>query len=443
MGRSANKKRHPAIVAKSKWLELFDKSQWWSADQLSEFQFRHLLRLCAHAYKTVPYYHGLFDRGGITSSQINPGDWHKVPILKRTALQEHEILSRSIPARHGRRSVVQTSGSTGQPVRVYGTGWMNRIWEAVTVRDHLWHGRDFSGSLAVIRYSSKLDESGEGAMADHWGRSTAGLYQTGPSMMFSVHAGIDRQLNWLAKQQADYLLTYPSNLSALLERSEERNMQFERLREVRTISEMVPPELRNVCREQWGVKLVDSYTSQETGYIALQCPDHDHYHIQSESVLVEVLNDEDEPCQPGEIGRVVLTSLHNYASPLIRYEIGDYAEVGEPCPCGRGLPVLKRIVGRQRNMLVLPNGERRWPVTGSMAFDRVISFRQFQMIQHSLEEIEVKLVVPEPVSKEQESELTDIIHRSLGHPFNITFTYHDEIPRSAGGKFEDFKSNIA
>jgi phenylacetate-coenzyme A ligase PaaK-like adenylate-forming protein len=61
---------------------------------------------------------------------------------------------------------------------------------------------------------------------------------------------------------------------------------------------------------------------------------------------VEVLDEEGRPCAPGETGRVVATSLNNFAMPLIRYETGDTAEVGAPCPCGRGLPVLTRIMGR-------------------------------------------------------------------------------------------------
>ena len=88
------------------------------------------------------------------------------------------------------------------------------------------------------------------------------------------------------------------------------------------------------------------YTCQEAGYLALQCPDYPHFHVQSENVLLEVVDDVGQPCGPGEVGRVLITSLNNFATPLIRYELGDYAEVGAPCPCGRGLPVLKRIMGR-------------------------------------------------------------------------------------------------
>ena len=104
------------------------------------------------------------------------------------------------------------------------------------------------------------------------------------------------------------------------------------------------------------------YSSQEFGYIALQCPDAHTYHVQSEAVYVEILDGPGGPCRPGEVGRVVISTLHNYATPLLRYEMGDYAETGGDCVCGRTLPVLNRIVGRERNMWIMPNGQRMWPV---------------------------------------------------------------------------------
>src|SRR3546814_10844500 len=116
----------------------------------------------------------------------------------------------------------------------------------------------------------------------------------------------------------------------------ERGIAFPRLREVRTLSELLPPETRRLCRDVWGLKIADLYSTQEAGYLALQCPEHEHYHVQSEAVLLEVLDEEDRPCRPGEVGRVVVTPLTNFAMPMIRYAVGDLDEVGAPCPCGRG-----------------------------------------------------------------------------------------------------------
>jgi phenylacetate-CoA ligase len=172
--------------------------------------------------------------------------------------------------------------------------------------------------------------------------------------------------------------------------------------------------------------------------VALQCPDHDHYHVQAENLLLEVLGEDGNPCRPGETGRIVLSDLHNFASPLIRYEIGDYAEAGESCPCGRGLPVLARILGRARNMLSLPAGDRIWPSFPESEMLRAAPVRQFQVIQRGPREIEAKFVVEGSPSTGQEKKLKDFLIGCLGDDFHLAMSFVEEIPRSPGGKYEDF-----
>ena len=190
--------------------------------------------------------------------------------------------------------------------------------------------------------------------------------------------------------------------------------------------------------------MVDTYSSQEVGYIALQCPDSENYHVQSENVLVEVLDESGAPCQAGQIGRVVITTLHNFAMPFLHYDIGDYAEVGTICACGRGLPVLKRILGRQRNLLVMPNGERRWPVFMSEGDPADLPpFFQFQVVQRSLDELELNVVRPTAgITPEEQKQVEAHFHGILGYPFKISINCVAEIPRSPTGKFEDFISLV-
>jgi phenylacetate-CoA ligase len=173
------------------------------------------------------------------------------------------------------------------------------------------------------------------------------------------------------------------------------------------------------------------------GFIALQCPRHEHYHVQSESVLVEVLDEDGEPVRPGEIGRVVLTSLHNFAMPLIRYAIGDYAEAGAPCPCGRGLPVLKRILGRSRNRVSMPDGRRAWPDVGALRA-AIPGAEQIQVVQQGADAVEVRYARDLALSPEEERESGERIRAALGHPFGLTFTGPAPIPRQPNGKLETF-----
>ena len=249
------------------------------------------------------------------------------------------------------------------------------------------------------------------------------------------------QFDWLLRRDPHYLLTFPSNLAALIEYSRNDGRRLTKLQQVRTVGETVSAHLRAAVFENWGVPLVDAYSSNELGYLALQCPLSGQYHVMSESVLLEVLNERGEVCQPGEVGRVVVTSLHNFATPLIRYELGDYAEQGEPCACGRGLPTLARIVGRVRNLVTLPDGQRHWPMVGFAGYRDVAPISQYQLVQTTRECIEVRLVVERTLSADEEASLTKLIHDSLNYPFSLSFRYYDRaIPRGPGHKFEEFVS---
>ena len=177
--------------------------------------------------------------------------------------------------------------------------------------------------------------------------------------------------------------------------------------------------------------------------MALECPAEPHYHVQAESVLLEVLDDDGRLCKPGEVGRLVATDLHNFAQPLIRYEVGDHAEVGAACSCGRGLPVLKRILGRSRNMLRLPDGSSIWPVPLFSQYTAAAPIRQMQMVQKSVTDIQMRVVVARALTPDEEAEVTKLVQRDLGHPFNVTFEIVDAIERGANGKYEDFRSEVA
>ena len=143
-------------------------------------------------------------------------------------------------------------------------------------------------------------------------------------------------------------------------------------------------------------------------------------------------------------GRIVITDLHNLASPLIRYDIGDYAQVGEPCSCGRGLMKLDRILGRQRNLIVKPNGDRHWPLVGFLEYDTIAPIRQYQVIQETLERITVRFVTDEPLSHDQKAAFTRLIQKSLGYEFELEILdQRDDLPRLTNGKFEEFISKVA
>ncbi|HVM77419.1 MAG TPA: AMP-binding protein [Stellaceae bacterium] len=424
----------------------FDQTQWWPPELLLRQQFRQLARLVEHAYRTTPLY-----RDRLAAAGYRPGDaitaefWRRIPPLRRREAQEAQgaLVSDRIPPGHGFVAEVATSGSTGLPVRVKKTALVQTMWNAVALREYRWSRCDFAQRLAVIRGPDRVRAPYPAGVAfPDWGPPATFLYRTGPAAALDIHADAGEQAEWLRRTEPCYLLTFPSNALMLARHFRRNGLALPSLRGIWTVSEVVDERLRRACRNAWGVEITDTYSAAEAGYLALQCPEHRHYHVQSETVLVEVLDREGAACAPGETGDVVVTPLHNFATPLLRYEIGDRAEVGGPCPCGRGLPVIRRILGRAKHSLVLPSGGRRHPWLGTDEFAENPAIVQHQVVQRSLEELEFRLVVRRPLTAAEETRLADILRKNLGHPFRVTFRYLDAIPRAPSGRFFEFLSEL-
>lgn len=115
------------------------------------------------------------------------------------------------------------------------------------------------------------------------------------------------------------------------------------------------------------------------------------------------------PCAPEQIGEVALTTLHNFAMPLIRYRLGDYAELGEACSCGRGLPVLRRIHGRRRNMLRLPDGRQLWPSIPASLWLDVVPLEQFQLVQRNAAELQINYVMSRQLTADEQARLAAVL----------------------------------
>lgn len=414
-----------------------EQTQWLPPGDLLARQLEQLARLTRHAFLHSPYYRarwaGCFDPEG----ELSLAAFRALPLLERVAVQTHyeEILSAQSPPAHGKAEMSRTSGSTGMPVRFLRNGLTQLFWNAFTLRDHLWQRRDLRGKLAAIR------RHGVPARAANWGIATAGVLQTGEAVALALrgpHTDVEAQLEWLLRERPDYLLTYPSNAAELARTSLAKGIRLPGLREIRTLGEPVTGEMRELCEQAWNARIVDVYSSEEAGYIALQCPSGTHYHLQSEGLFIEILDEAGAPCAPGETGRVFVTTLHNFSFPLIRYDLGDYAEPGEACACGRGLPVLRRVAGRVRNMLLAPDGTRHWPGFGTRFIAQIAPIRQFQFAQTERDLIEARLVLSAPMSTVQKETLRAHLLASFPPGFRIRFVYVDEIARSAGGKFEDF-----
>jgi phenylacetate-CoA ligase len=420
-----------------------EQSQWWTPTQLRNNQFRQLTPLVQHAFNTVPYYREHRAAWGIGDKwRLDPASFSAaLPILTRTQVQARDAAfhSEKLPKGHGRIGETFTSGSTGRPLKTLKSSLAELIWQTITLRECLWH-RDFKKKIAIVT----MDEDPNAAFPDGaeyptWGSFATQAFETGPSCVLHVSTKIHEQVDWLLRMQPDYLFTRAGNAQALAQHCLRENIAFPFLRQVMTFSDLLRPQARTVMREAWGVPVVDIYSSAEVGYIALQCPTSEAYHIQSEAVYVEIVDQDGAACGPGEVGQVVVTPLHNFAMPLLRYASGDLAEVGT-CECGRGLPVLKRILGRTRSPLALPTGEHVFPELQDL-FLELPMVRQFQIRRRERDSLEVKLVAARELSADEIAILRGELQRRFHYPFAVTVSYHDELARSASGKFHDFRDD--
>ncbi len=414
-------------------------SEHLAPEQRQQLQWEQLGCVVDYARQHSPFYADRLPQTGYT-----PEDFSQVELLTRADLQKNyeSIKCQPAPAAHGAVSTITSSGSTGLPIKADSTELMSLFWRCFTLRDHIWNQRDIKATLATIKFFKKGKHEYPGTRAKSWGAWATTLAPSGPTVVLNSRAPVEQQAKWLTEHQPDYLLTYPSNLDELASQYE-RHGRPPALRQLRTLGETLQPHMREHIQRVFGAPIADMYSAQELGYIALQCPENDHYHIQEENVYVEIIKDDGSVAPPGDVGKVVLSSLHNFVTPLIRYDIGDYAVAGRlPCSCGRTHRVLDRVMGRTRNMVRLPNGDVHWPAYNPVALHALLPGAQFQLVQTAMDRVEVRVANSPIPSEPIIQKMTGIINDALGHPFELDFQAVPSVERSSGGKYEEFMSRI-
>jgi phenylacetate-CoA ligase len=422
-----------------------EASDRWSAAEIAAGTQSQLMLLLEWAANNVPYYR----RQGALKAVLKilrrsperfDEQWLQLPLLTKETLRSESaaLNAPALPPAHLPLAIIRTSGSTGIPVEVNTTAVTRTVWNALALREHLWQRRDFGKRLGVIRSFKPSEGIRQGINNPGWGPPVADLYRTGPASIMHVKQPVELLVEWLRRFDPHYLLTYPSVASALFD-ALGPNGRTPALEELRLISEPVDVEFEKCLKDAWRVRVTDIYSSNENGKIAQRCREHENLHVQSEGIFVEILNDRGERCAPGESGQVVLTSLHNLATPLIRYQIGDYATVGEPCGCGRASLVIRKVLGRVKNMAMSPDGKRYYPIT-LWRIRAVAPVRQSQWVQTALDAIELRVVLDRPLTEAETRQAADVVRETLGFPYRVTVVPMDEIPRGPTGKFQEFLS---
>lgn len=426
----------PASAAMLAMQWQLEKSQWWPEEVLRERQLAQIRILVAHATANVPFFRGLLAQAGLRrAEEIDEDGFRRLPLLTKPQVRANgeALRAATIPSGHGDVFDVRTSGSTGEPVRVLHSRMSEFFFHALVVREHLACSRDLRKKLGAIRLAVPR------ARSSQWGVMAA-MFRTGPACTIDALAGVEEQLAWLLAERPAYLLAHPSNLRELILSSASAGRRPEGLEQLVTFGETLPGDLRDLARRHWNVDLVDGYSCREAGPLAYECPGRGVYHVHAENARVEVLDDAGAPCKPGETGRVVVTPLHNFAMPLVRYEIGDYAEVAAPCACGRGLPALKRVVGRVTGMAVDPTGRRFWPGLRASFLTAVAPFHKLRLLQHDPARMELRYVMDRELTPPEQQAASAALADMLGYPFRVDFTRVAALERGPGGKYEDFIS---
>src|ERR1017187_2265056 len=402
------------------------RSQYWNLDRQAAYVRTHLDETLLAAAR-IPFYAKRFD--GDPRSR----EFRTLPILSRSDVAKLNESVRSLYPLNAWFSSDSSSGPTGRPAEfLFDTS--HQAGRCAARARYL-----FESGWTPFRKSVWLIYTGFYTVTEDRALIRSRL------LPFTYFPEISTDFRNLALEIAriDPVCLYasPSFLDALLDGLKSTGIRLRSLRHVLTGSEVVDHHLRQRTRSIAGLDIADNYGSTE-GFVAWQC-DRGKYHVNSEHVLVEIVDEGGAPSRPGEMGRVLLTTLQNRLMPLVRYEIGDYAIAStEPCKCGRTPPLLERVVGRSVNLFRLRGGKllSPWLLMGALR-DR-IELKQYQIVQHAIDRFEITLVIDQPWLPEQERLLREDFSRIIGNEVELSLQRVASIGRTPGRKFMSTVSKL-
>jgi phenylacetate-CoA ligase len=281
-------------------------------------------------------------------TRVDLQHWGRLPVLSRFELRQQVAVhgAAPVPAAHGSVAPYQWAGPPGGAVRFYTSGFNQRMVDHAFYADHQRQGRNPYAHHAVISDDMALHDGSHMAVPASLEGGT-GLQSLRQQQLFTRL----EHVQWLQAVQPTYLTTTPDWLEAALDTAQAQRMALPEMRQLLTYGASVPESLRVKARTQLGASVRHRYTALECGPLAFQCPrSDDYFHTAVGNVLLEVVDEAGLPCvadpASGEaaVGRVLVTALHQYATPLVRHDIGDRAALHANCPgCGAEVPTLSHL----------------------------------------------------------------------------------------------------
>ena len=412
----------------SQYRKLLEKSQWWSRERIYEFQWRELRRLLEHTFHSVPYYRKKYALAGIELGDIKTrDDFAKLPALTRDEINNHrtELCSTS----NAQRLIPHaTGGSSGVPTRFLITLDSYDWRTCASARAYSWSGYRI-GEPALYLWGAPVGKNSrlKSAKLDCYRFFRRELNVS----TFSQTPELWRQIFKRALRFRPKLIVgYVSSLEQFARFLIEEGGPIPGVEAVVAAAEPVYESTRQLTQQAFRAPLFNTYGSREFMSIAAECEHHDGLHVHAENLLVETELDSDYG--PSEF---LVTDLHNYGMPFIRYRIGDIGRLGNAhCPCGRGLPLLQGIEGRVLEVLRTPEGR----VVPGEFFPHLMKdapeVKEFRVQQISLDEIIVSVVLSQELSGASQGMLRQEALKVFGSETRITIKPVDAIPPLASGK---------
>jgi len=429
-----------------KRLEELEKTQWWPREKLLALQDERLRKLIRYAYDNVPYYRRVFEQRVLKPDDIvTSGELVKLPILTRQLVRSNfsDLVARRFPRKELMPSL--TGGSTGEPLRFYKTRDDYHGWDtAAGLRAHKWAGYEVGEKLALF-----WGRHPHLSIADSLTRTTKHFVQK--VELFDAMMMSDKRMPRFAKRlegfNGGFIKGYPSAIYLMARYIEKEGKSAIKPRAIITTGEELYDFQEELFSRVFGCETYSYYSTNEVDAIACECSEHSGYHISAENVIVEIVDDADNLVPLGGEGRILVTSLHNYGMPFIRYEIGDIgASSDKVCTCGRGLPVLAAVNGRISDFIYTRRGDCIPGIALNRSFLAGLGVEQFQIVQESYDKVVIKLVFGGECERDHVSEAIKKIERhfrsELGGDIDVVVELVDQIVPTRIGKRRMFISNV-
>lgn len=414
-------------------LREYERSQWLDPAQLAELQWRKLSRLVEHCWNEVPYYRRRWSEAGATLHDIRtPEDYARLPLLTKDDIRAN-FEDLHAPAWRGTLLYKATGGSTGEPMRF---GYTRESYDRRIAA--MWRGYAWAGAR-MGRRTLYL-----------WGAPIGSPLRSHAIKDRMYHAAFNRRMLNAFLMSEERMREYAAEVDAfrpevivgyvgpLVRMAEWILASGHRIHSPRTMlsaAEALHPAQRATLEQAFGCPVFNTYGCREFMLIASECEHRDGLHATADHLRVELANL--RPTPAGDpVGEVVVTDLHNYGFPFMRYANGDLATPsdGRRCACGRGLPLLRRIDGRKLDTLRTPAGHLLPGEYIVYAFLGVTGVRQYQVVQREAGALDIRVVPGEGFGEVVIAQIRSELDKAIGSAMELRFHVVDEIPASASGK---------